>query len=117
MIYLASPYSHPRRGTMLKRFRDVCKLAARLMQQGHHIFSPIAHTHPIAAMGNLPKSWQFWKAYDTTMIAACHFLWVATFPGWRESVGVQAEINLAILMKKPVRFVNPRTLAITKKAE
>ncbi|MCP4786572.1 MAG: DUF1937 family protein [Fuerstiella sp.] len=48
MIYLASPYSHSDANIREKRFRDVCRTAARLMRNGDVVFSPIAHGHPIA---------------------------------------------------------------------
>lgn len=47
MIYLASPYSHPDPAVEELRFEAACEAACKLMQQGHHVFSPIAHTHPV----------------------------------------------------------------------
>jgi hypothetical protein len=111
MIYLASPYSHPDHAVMQARFEYVCKAASMLMRDGHHIFSPIAHTHPIALAGGLPKGWDFWEKYDREMILACSELWVLQADGWKESKGVQAEIAIARKLFKLVTFVSTEWVA------
>jgi len=103
MIYLASPYTHPDRDVREIRFRAVCAFAAEMMRQGRHVFSPIAHTHPIAAHG-LPGDWAFWESYDRDMIARCDEVAVLCLPGWEESKGVRAEIAIAVDLGLPVRY-------------
>jgi hypothetical protein len=70
MIYLASPYSHPDAFVRERRFQAACEAAARLMQDGHHVFSPIAHSLTIAVHG-VPTDWTYWKTFDSHMLAAC----------------------------------------------
>jgi hypothetical protein len=106
MIYLASPYSHPDAFVRERRFQAACEVAARLMQDGHHVFSPIAHSHAIAVQG-IPTDWTYWKTFDSHMLAACGELAVLMLPGWRDSEGVQAEIDLAIELDLPIRFLDP----------
>ena len=106
MIYLASPYSHPDPAIRELRFRAVCLYAAKLMGQGVNVYSPIAHTNPIAVMGDLPKGWDFWKQYDEWFISRCNSVVVLMIDGWKESVGVQAEIAMAKEFGKPVSFVD-----------
>ena len=106
MIYLASPYSHPDAAMREARFRDVCRAAARLMREGHVVFSPIAHGHPIAAYG-LPTDWRFWEPFDREQLERCDELVVLTLAGWRESKGVQSEIRIARELGKLVRFLDP----------
>lgn len=106
MIYLASPYSDPLPEVREYRFNVICEVTARLIREGHHVFSPIAHSHPLARHG-LPGDWAFWEAYDRRMIAACDELWVCTMMGWRYSKGVQAEIVIAGEEGKPVRYIAP----------
>lgn len=107
MIYLASPYSHSDATVREQRFQDVCRCAAALMAQGKMVFSPIAHTHPIAQYG-LPLGWDFWERYDREHIAACDELVVLMLEGWRESKGVQAEVRIAREMEKPVTYLTQR---------
>jgi len=106
MIYLASPYSHPDPAVREARFQAACRQAAEMLRCGIAVFSPIAHTHPIAAYG-LPLEWASWEKYDRVFLEMCSEVWVLTFDGWQESMGVQAEIEIAREMGKPVMLVEP----------
>ena len=103
MIYLASPYTHPESNERWHRARCACIAAGQLMKQGHHIFSPIAHSHAIMSMvDRLPHDWEFWRAWDLHFIDHATHLWVLLLPSWRESVGVQAEIKHARSRRLPL---------------
>jgi nucleoside 2-deoxyribosyltransferase len=104
LIYLASPYTHADPAVREQRFRAACQAAAFLMGKGMHIFSPIAHTHPIAEFG-LPKDWAFWQQYDRVFLQACSRLLVLTLKGWQQSTGVQAEIGIMAALGKPVDYM------------
>ena len=71
LVYLATPYTHPDPAVMEARFLAVNRVAARLMGEGLHIFSPISHTRPIAIAGDLQHDWEFWKQYDEAILSAC----------------------------------------------
>ena len=104
MIYLASPYSHPDPAVREARFRAVCREAAEMIRSGTQVFSPVAHTHPIAAYG-LPMEWASWEKYDRMFLEMCSEVWVLMLDGWRESKGVQAEIGIARELGRPVLYV------------
>lgn len=106
MIYLASPYSHPDPAVRAQRFRAACRAAVALLHAGHVVFSPITHSHPLAQHG-LPGNWQFWERYDREFLQRCDEVVVLMLPGWRKSVGVQAEIRIARELGKPVRYLAP----------
>ena len=106
MIYLASPYSHPCPVVRYTRFTAVCRQAAEMLRCGIPVFSPIAHSHAIAAH-DLPLDWTFWQRFDRQFIEICSEMWVLTMDGWQESRGVQAEIALARVLEKPVVLVEP----------
>lgn len=105
LIYLAVPYSHPDAAVRESRFNAVNRVAARLMKAGTHVFSPISHTHPIALVGDLPTGWDYWAAYDRLMLSACEKLVVLMLDGWRESTGVQAEIDIAKELGMEIVFI------------
>jgi len=105
LIYLASPYSHADQAVVLQRFEKVCQVAASLMSRGHLIFSPIAHTHPIAMAGKLETHWDFWQRYDRAMLDACGSLWVLMLPDWGMSVGIANEVEYMRRLRKPVAFL------------
>lgn len=110
MIYLASPYSHPDPDVRERRFDEVCRIAGALMAAGHQVFSPIAHTHPIAVRCDLPKGWEFWRKYDEDLLAACDWLVVAAMDGWQDSVGVKAEIQVALDTGKRISVCSVESL-------
>jgi hypothetical protein len=104
LVYLASPYSHHDPTVVESRFEAVCREAARLMADGLHIYSPIAHTHPIAMRGALPTDWAYWEAYDTAIISRCTELRVLKLDGWDTSRGVSAEMQIADSLGIPITF-------------
>lgn len=104
MIYLACPYSHKDPEVRRQRFESANAVAAKLMQGGRHVFSPISHTHPIAVAGDLPKGWDYWEQYDRIFLGIAKEFWVIRIDGWRESVGVQAEMRIASELRLPVVF-------------
>lgn len=104
-IYLASPYWHKDPKVREKRFIAVCKKAGELMNQGFFIYSPIAHSHPIALQCVLPKDWEFWKKYDIEYIRWMDEVWILKLPGWKASLGIQNEIIIANDLNKPIKFV------------
>ena len=66
------------------------------MREGHHVFSPIAYTHPIATRCDLPMEFDYWSNYDQMMIRKCDAFYVLTLDGWDTSVGVLAEIQFVL---------------------
>lgn len=105
LTYLACPYSHPDPVVMAHRFDRVNRAAANLIEQGMVVYSPISHTHPIAVAGDLPdKSWAFWEQFDRAYLNLSHQLIVLCLPGWKESVGVAAEIKIAGELGIPVVY-------------
>lgn len=83
------------------------------MQQGYHIFSPIAHNYVIAKAVGLDMGWAKWGEYDTKFLTACGQLWIGTLEGWRESVGVNHEIEIMQRQKKPIWLVDEYSLRLT----
>ncbi len=106
MLYLASPYSHPNPSVREARFQAACEAAAALVRAGRIVFAPIVHSHPIAQHG-LPTDWSYWERGDRRFLEVSDEVVVLTLPGWRESRGVQAEIQIAGELRKPVTYLAP----------
>ena len=108
-IYLACPFSSPDEDTRMYRFEAANQKAAELMNRGYVVFSPISHSVPInrylEQQGLPAKDLDFWMAQDLPMVAACDELWVLALPGWRESPGVQKEIEFAKNRGMNVRII------------
>jgi len=105
LTYLAVPYSHPDRAVRTARFNAVNRAAGMLMRWGEHVFSPISHTHPIVEACRLPFDFDHWEPYNRAVLSCCHKLIVLKLDGWRESVGVQAEIKAARGMGIYIEFL------------
>ena len=95
LIYLASPYSHDDPEVRYARYDAACAATARMMQGGMIVYSPIVHCHILALKYDLPGDWEFWKRIDERMLAACDMVMVLCLDGWKDSVGVTAEIGMA----------------------
>lgn len=103
-IYLGSPYSlYPDHDEAAE---IVAAAAASLMAQGLVVYSPIAHGHYVSQQGDLPTSWEFWKAQCQPLIDAASALAVLKMEGWGKSVGLQYEIGEFRRAGKPVVFLD-----------
>jgi len=107
-IYLATAYSSPSGRIEEFRFRRINELAAHILAEGHIVFSPISHSHPIAMAGNLPKTFGFWEEQARAFIVWADELWVYRGDGWLESKGVEREMLMARNTGKPVEYIDWR---------
>ena len=110
--YLACPYSHEEPLVREARFVQVTKAAAKLMNDGHIIYSPITHCHPMATHGKLPRTWAFWKRIDKVYLAHSKTMMVLPMDGWESSVGLSDERKMALLFGIPILWLDPSTFEI-----
>ena len=95
-IYLATPYSHSDPAVRQARFEAVTKAAGELIAQGHHVFSPITHSHPIAlACPDTPTDHEFWWKFNKAWIDWCDEVWILIIDGCDESLGANKEMAYA----------------------
>jgi hypothetical protein len=106
MIYLASPYS----ADPIALHAQVLSATAELVTDGHAIFSPIVHCHPLAQARKLPHDFAFWQRYNFEVLERARELWVLMLPGWRDSIGVRGEIAFARKRRIPIFQLEPGTL-------
>ena len=95
LVYLACPYSHSNPLVRVARFEAVTAVAVKLLADGHLVFSPITHAHPMAEVGNLPRGWDFWEKFDRAFLESSYKIIVLQLDGWDTSVGVLAEVKIA----------------------
>ena len=112
LVYLGSPYTHYPDG-IDSAFKDVARLASKLLVQDINVYSPIAHGHPIAIHGELdPLDHSIWLKFDEAIMKKADALLVARMPSWKTSRGLHHEIEHFMAAEKPVYLVNPETLEI-----
>jgi hypothetical protein len=62
----------------------------------------------------LPKGWEYWEKFDRAFIVASRALIVLTIDGWKDSVGVQAEIKIAKELGIPVDYLRLHSGSVTE---
>lgn len=109
IVYLACPYSSRMPWVREARYEQANRAAAWAMSQGHTVFSPISHSHPIC--GHLDEgmllSHDFWMSQDLPLLRKADALWVLCIAGWDTSRGVAREIQEAEANGIPIRYVQP----------
>ena len=106
LTYVAGPYSHDDPDVRQARFLAHCTAAANLMKQGDCVYSPIAHSHPIAELTGLePMDHDFWMRPCRAILPLCDRVVVLKLDGWSESRGTKAEIEDATLLGIEIEYV------------
>ena len=103
--YLGSPYIDPDPEVRQYRCDVVTLVAGNLFQNGHKNYSPIAMCHPITLASDLPKDFSYWQDFDFAMIERLSGLMVTCISGWKESNGLQSEIDFACSLSRPIKYV------------
>ena len=104
--YLASPYSKYPEG-LEKAFEHVAAAAGEMIRRGIRVYSPIAHTHPIAIhSGQDPLDHGTWIPADVPFMHAASGLAVLKMPSWEISYGIEVEIEEFRESGKPIRFLD-----------
>ena len=89
--YLATPYSNYPIG-IEAAFKLACWQSGALIRAGVPVFSPIAHSHPIAMACRMdPLDHDIWLPLDMPMMDAARGLIVCMAEGWDTSYGVRVE--------------------------
>lgn len=105
IIYLATPYTHKRRDVEQRRFERVTIVSGLLIKKGIINFSPITQSHEQNRLVDLPGHWDFWQFVDTEFLHRCDEMYVLADPGWQESAGVTAEIEIMKKLGKSIKFI------------
>lgn len=106
-IYLAIPYTF----NAELSYNISNEVAAKLMGDGHVVFSPISHSHAIADYmdESLRYSQEFWMAQDLPLIEWCDKVVCVVIGefGYElidKSIGVQSELKEANKLNKQIEF-------------
>lgn len=105
MIYLASPFSSPDKSIETSRYILTKEYVQRRLLRGIVLFSPIVYFYPLAHSLDLPKHFEFWKRINIEYLRRADSVEALCLPGWKESVGMQFELQLAADLNLPVSMV------------
>lgn len=106
LIYMASPYSHPKDEVRIENYKLVSKKTAQLVSDGHVVFSPITYGHHLVDFKTMPTDWEFWKNFCLTFLAKCDEMIVYRMEGWTASRGVQEEIEFCKKNNIPITYID-----------
>jgi len=105
LVYIATPYSKYPKG-MGMAFVEASSITCNLMLAGVKGFSPIAHTHPLAIYGNVdPGDHSVWLPFDEAMMKKSDAVCIVMMDGWKESRGINYEIEYFTKAKKPIYYL------------
>jgi hypothetical protein len=110
IVYLACPYTHPSSQLRERRFLAATNAAARLINQGHVVFSPITMTHPIdlvLAGKDSTLGTDFWVRFDEAFMGVCSEMAILRIEGWQESAGILREREFFEKRGRPIWFLDP----------
>lgn len=114
--YLATPYTKYPAG-IWPAYKEAARIAGALCGAGINVYSPIAHSHPLAIYGGVdPLDHDLWKRVDAPFVDICGGLIVAMMTGWETSAGITHEIAEFTAAGKPVRHLDPATMALSEMA-
>jgi hypothetical protein len=102
LYYLATPYSHPSPRIKKRRYNIANKVAASMIKDGYLLITPIASSAALAKAGDLAGEFWQWAKLDLELVSRSDGVIVLDMPGWRESVGVAAEVMRATSLGIPV---------------
>lgn len=113
LVYTATPYSRYPEGIQ-RAFERASEIAADLLRLGVKVYSPIAHTHPIAVYGRLnPLDHDIWLPFDAAMMGKADAMIVAMMAGWETSQGIAHEIKVFENAGKPIFYIETADLRIS----
>jgi Domain of unknown function (DUF1937) len=105
--YLSNPYN----GTeeqKADRARAAARACGLLLKNNVHVWSPIVHNHAMMQTFDqftLEERRSKILEFDFSLLRASCGMIVLQLPGWEESFGVKAELNLCTELGIPVHFL------------
>jgi hypothetical protein len=108
MEYLAIPYSDGSEEVMAFRAEVSDFIFSELSKGGRIIYAPISSCHHIAIRHGLPRDYKFWEKMCEAFVGASKRLVLICLPGWKDSVGVTAELKLAKDLGLEIEYLDPQ---------
>jgi len=107
IIYLCVPYSHKSKKVREHRAMQADLVAARLMEMGHIVFSPISHSHRIEPFVRGRSRLNFWLEQDQPFLEIADEVAILKLDGWDKSKGIAHEMLVAERLNKPIFYIEP----------
>ena len=113
MIYIASPYSDPDVEVRNKRALKVTKYAGFLHGRGVVAISPIVYGHALVQVTpTLGGDIYSWERFCKALLSKCTSIDLLMLNGWKDSAGIEMELEKAEALDMCVRFIRPEDYLI-----
>lgn len=108
LLFLACPYSDPSITVREERCAAASRVAARLMEMGYAVYSPVSHGHAIANYGmGVGTEYEAWAKVNDPILRACDAIVVLGANTW-DSRGVAHEVHSAEHSHIPINIIAER---------
>jgi len=107
LIFIAVPTKGvAANGKLYEHFpRDVARLHELYPQ--HTFLVPMIQDYALLPHMQVDANWETWGHHCRVLIKVSDEVWVIMYDGWGESVGVTAELDLAVNLGKPITIIHP----------
>lgn len=109
-VYVAAPYTHLSKRIMSLRETMITATVGYLIDNGMHAYSPITESAQYQKNAGLDGTWDFWGTRDTDILRRMDELLVLMLPGWEDSVGVAAEVEIAKRLGMKISYMGYREI-------
>jgi hypothetical protein len=106
MIFVSVPYSHTYPEIVELRVKVLSIYCGQLMKNGIITTSPVLFGVTLLKHYNLPSDFGYWSELSYQYLELCSEIHVLLMDGWKESSGVQGEIERANELGIPIKFIN-----------
>lgn len=105
LIYLASPYTNSDRAILIANYEKISEVAAKLIEEGNMVYAPVSYGHNLCNFRVLPTNWEFWMDLCFNFLTRCDKMVICMIPGWEESKGIAAEIEICKEHNIPIEYL------------
>lgn len=111
LVYLASPYYHDNSYVMQERYEAVSHAVMLLTTAGISAISPVTVYHPFKKLDyKFNQTDSDLSKVCSSILYHCDAMYVLTLNGWKDSIGVKAEVEMARGLFMPVRYYSTEDL-------
>jgi len=102
--YLAAPYRDPSLSVQEFRIQKTTEVTTYLLNNNIYVFSPLTYSNSFINT----VTFQEWGEFDLHILKqTCDTLLILCLDGWKQSEGVQQEIDAAIAHKLDIKYLVP----------
>lgn len=104
IIFVSSPYTHRDKDVVRNRVIQTTLYCARLVAEGHVVFSPIVYGQALLDVHEMPNTYEFWNKFCFTFLSKCSEFHALMLEGYNDSEGMMDEMVEAKRLGLPIEL-------------